>query len=174
MLASLPQVCPVCGEEITVTYHREIIPYFSDILIISAACECGYRFADIIILGEGDPVRWTMKVDDPDALSVRVVRSTSGRLEIPEMGLKVEPGPACLGFVSNVEGVLNRFEGAVEQALSGVETEADREKAIAVREKIAMAKEGRFPFTLILEDPSGNSAIISKKAKKTTPAPNPQ
>lgn len=163
-----PGTCPACGGEIQIVHHRLEIPHFPDLLLVSLACgACGYRHTDTIILGEGDPVRWTVRVDEPRDLSIRVVRSTTGMIKVPELGLAVEPGAACEGFVTNIEGVLSRFEQAVESILANPENEDERTAALQVQEKIAAAREVVFPFTVILEDPAGNSALISDKAKKT-------
>ncbi|KUG20639.1 zn finger containing protein [hydrocarbon metagenome] len=159
--------CPACGREIEIVHHRLNIPHFSDILLVSIVCECGYRHIDTIILGEGEPSRWTMQVAGGGDLATRVVRSTTGTIEIPELEMKVEPGTACEGFVSNVEGVLDRFENAVMSFLSWTEDDSEREHAASIRERIARARAGGMPFTLIVEDPAGNSAIISKKAVRT-------
>ncbi|MDN7024739.1 ZPR1 zinc finger domain-containing protein [Methanoculleus sp. FWC-SCC1] len=160
--------CPGCGEEIELVHHRLEIPHFSDILLVSIGCaRCGYRHIDTIILGEGDPVMWAVPVDAPEDLAIRVVRSTTGTIEIPELGLKVEPGTACEGFVTNIEGVLNRFEQAVANILMNPETEEERTQAEGVLSRILDAKNGSIPFTLILTDPAGNSALISDKAQKT-------
>ncbi len=160
--------CPACGREILIVYERLEIPHFSDVLLIVVACEgCGYRHVDTIILGEGEPVRWTVRVESPEGLSIRVVRSTTGTIEIPELGMKVEPGTACEGFVTNVEGVLKRFEQAVGSYLMGTDDEGERERARAVLDRIAAARNAAMPFTLILEDPAGNSALIGEKAVRT-------
>lgn len=164
MFHSMKHECPGCGKEISSIFERESIPYFSDILIIRASCDCGFRYVDVIVLGESDPVRYTLEVTSESDLSARVVRSTSGIIRIPELGMEVEPGPACNGFISNIEGVLNRFAQAVEIALSGDATDDAREKGRELQDKIDQVKEGKFPVTVIIEDPSGNSAIISKKA----------
>ncbi len=168
MRDSYQGTCPACGEGIEIVHHRLEVPHFSDILLVSIACgECGYRHIDTIILGEGDPVMWVVPVEGPEDLAIRVVRSTNGTIEIPELGLKVEPGTACEGFVTNIEGVLNRFEQAVAGILMNPETEDERKQAESVLRKITDAKEGAVPFTLILTDPSGNSALVSEKARKT-------
>jgi zinc finger protein len=163
-----PGTCPACGGEIQIVHHRLDIPHFPDLLLVTIACDaCGYRHADTIILGEGDPVRWWVRVDEPGDLSIRVVRSTTGTIRIPELGLAVEPGAACEGFVTNIEGVLARFEQAVESILANPENDEERTAALQVQEKIAAAREVAFPFTVILEDPAGNSALVSDKARKT-------
>ncbi|KLK88933.1 ZPR1-related zinc finger protein [Methanoculleus sediminis] len=167
MRESHPGTCPACGGEIRIVHHRLDIPHFPDLLLVSIACEaCGYRHTDTIILGEGDPVRWTVRVEEPGDLAIRVARSTTGKIEIPELGLAVEPGTACEGFVTNIEGILYRFEQAVETILANPESEDERAAAIRMMETIAAAREVAFPFTVILEDPAGNSALASEKAEK--------
>jgi zinc finger protein len=158
--------CPYCEREIQYLYQTENIPYFSEILIVSARCECGYRHADTMVLAGGEPARWEIHVDAPGDLNVRVVRSASARVEIPELGVEIDPGPACEGFVSNVEGVVERIDDVVSGVLTWAEGE-ERENALVLRRRIELAREGSMPFTLTIEDPTGNSAIVSEKAKKS-------
>jgi zinc finger protein len=162
----LPNRCPICENEIEFVYETDEIPYFSQILLVTSNCECGFRYSDVILLNESEPVRWEIHVDEPDDLMVRVVRSSRGVLEIPELGVKVEPGTACEGFITNVEGVLNRVENVLQSVLTWAEGD-ERINACALMEKIEDVKKGEVPITLILEDCTGNSAIISEKAEKT-------
>jgi zinc finger protein len=167
----VPGPCPCCNTEIEYLYKTENIPYFSDILIISAICpECGYRFVDTQLLKHGDPARYTVTVESVDDLSIRVVRSMSASIEIPELGVRIDPGPQCQGFVSNVEGVLDRIEAVVKGAFNWG-NEVEKENAAALLADIAKVKIGTFPVTLILEDPSGNSGIIAEKTVKEAYTP---
>jgi zinc finger protein len=165
--------CPYCEREIQYLYQTENIPYFSEILIVSGRCECGYRHADTMVLGEAEPARWEIQVEGPEDLAARVVRSASAAIRIPEIGVEIDPGPACEGFVSNVEGVLERVEDVLGTVLSWAEGE-ERENALALKERIGLAREGSIPFTLTIEDPTGNSAIISPKAVKSPLPPCPE
>jgi zinc finger protein len=158
--------CPYCEREIQYLYQTENIPYFSEILIVSGRCECGYRHADTMVLSGGEPARWEIQVEGPEELSARVVRSASAAIRIPELGVEIDPGPACEGFVSNVEGVLERIEDVLMGVLVWAEGE-ERENALALRERLGLAREGSVPIVQTIEDPSGNSAIISPKAEKT-------
>ena len=163
---AVPGPCPSCSNEIEYLYQTEDIPYFSELLIVSANCpSCGYRYVDTQILKSAEPARYEFSVSDAEDLAVRVVRSMSGTVKIPELGVQIDPGPACHGFVTNIEGVLDRFENVVEGALLWAE-EGERENAKKLLHLIAKAREGTLPFTLILDDPSGNSAIVSEKAQK--------
>lgn len=168
MQKTIPGPCPSCSHEIEFRYQTENIPYFSDILIISATCPaCGYRYVDTQVLGSGEPSRQKIAVTSADDLAVRIVRSMTASVAIPELGVEIDPGPACTGFVTNIEGVLDR----IEQVVIAAEREGDseqKENARVLLGRIAQSREGNLPFTLILDDPMGNSAIISEKAEKTT------
>lgn len=164
----VPGPCPTCGHEIEYCYQTENIPFFSDILIISASCpECGFRYADTQMLKHEPPARYVFSVEGPEDLSVRVMRSMQASIEIPEMGVRIDPGPKCDGFVSNVEGVLDRFDRVLDSVLIWANDDEERRKAIELKETIVRAKNGEFPFTLIIEDPSGNSTIVSDRATKS-------
>jgi zinc finger protein len=170
----VPGPCPNCNTEIEYIYQTENIPYFSDILIISAICgSCGYKYVDTQLLRSNEPVRYEVAVDCEEDLGIRVVRSMSASLEIPELGVRIDPGPACQGFVSNIEGVLDRVEQIVEGALLWGEDE-ERENARILLERIGEVKCGAIPITLILEDRCGNSAIMADKAQKSVYTPEPE
>jgi len=167
----VPGPCPCCNSEIEYLYKTENIPFFSDILIISAVCPaCGYKFVDTQLLKHGDPSRYTVSVESEQDLAIRVVRSMSASLEIPELGVRIDPGPACEGFISNVEGVLDRIGTVVEGAARNG-TDDEKVSAAALLANIARVKAGQFPVTLILEDPSGNSGLIADKTVKEAYVP---
>jgi zinc finger protein len=162
----VPGPCPVCATEIQYLYQTEDIPYFSELLIISARCpSCGYRLADTGLLKNAEPSRWEVFITSPDDLMIRVIRSMNGIIRIPELGVRIDPGPACEGFVSNVEGVLNRVLSVVENLERWAESEEERDRAQGILIQIAQIREGKLPATLIIDDFTGNSAIISDKAR---------
>jgi zinc finger protein len=169
----VPGPCPTCNTETEYLYTTENIPYFSDILIISAICDsCGYKYVDTQLLRSHEPVRYEVAVDKEEDLGIRVVRSMSASLEIPELGVRIDPGPACQGFVSNIEGVLDRVRQIVEGALLWGDVE-EQKNARGLLVKIEGVKCGAIPITLVLEDRCGNSAIIADKAQKSVYTPEP-
>lgn len=147
------------------TSKTEEIPYFGEILESTLLCsKCGYRHSDTICLEQKEPVRYSLNINK-DNINARVVKSQSATLSIPELGLKVEPGPKSQGYVSNVEGVLNRFESAVATAIEWAEEENITENALKILEKIENLKSGDEVATLVIEDPFGHSLIIHEDAK---------
>ncbi len=156
--------CPVCGavKTLEITNRTDNIPYFGDILETSVTCNnCGYQSSDSISLEHNDPVRFKLKIDS-SKLSSRVAKSQTATISIPDLGLKVEPGPKSQGYVSNVEGILNRFESAILRAikLEGEEIDPDvQENALNLIDDLSRIKMGEMSALLILEDPFGNSVI---------------
>lgn len=130
---------------------------------ITSICECGFRYADTLVMEQRKPVRYELKIKTPADIDARVVRSTSGTVRIPELGIDIEPGPASESFVSNIEGVLDR----VEEILGMVTRWGEKEKTERAQEllsAIEKIKSGECEVTIVIEDPLGNSAIIAKSA----------
>ena len=114
----------------------------------------------MIALEHNDPARYTLKISK-ETLSVRVVRSQSATVTIPELGFKVEPGPKSEGYVTNVEGILTRFEGAIKKALQLFEDEESQKNAKNTLAEIQELIKGNGSATLIIDDPFGQSNIVS-------------
>ena len=72
--------------------------------------------------------------------------------------------------MTNVEGVLDRIAQAIKIAVKDGD-EAEKESARVLLEKIECIKAGGLPVTLIIQDPMGNSVLVSDKAKKTAYVP---
>lgn len=158
--------CPLCQRELVMNWQRDNIPYFGEIMHISARCQCSFRFADTMILSSKEPMRYEMPVETLEDLNARVIRSTSGTIRIPEMGVAIEPGSVSESYITNIEGVLHRVRDVLMTASKWVQE--DEEKFSRSQELLCMLEEvieGKKKITVIVEDPLGNSAIISKKAK---------
>ena len=162
----LPTPCPVCGKKTLVYRAMELdIPNFGKCLESTIICKsCGYKHSDIMMLETHDPMRYQINLESEDDLNARVIRSTSGTITIPEIGAKMEPGPYSEAFITNVEGVLNRFVDILVQLLHTYPSK--RDEILEVLRKIGYIRHGRMKATMILDDPFGNSAILSDKAKK--------
>lgn len=162
--------CPMCGATMEFNWETTELPYFGDALIIAGVCECGFRHSDTMLLSQREPYRHTLVVREIEDLNARVLRSSSGTIHIPEIGVDIEPGYASEAYITNIEGVLVRVKGIVEFATNAARQAQDAERTAKGEEilsKIEMALRGEFSLTVILEDPFGNSAIISEHAVAT-------
>ena len=156
----MKETCPLCGAESEVHVVPYDIPFFGEAMVFTAVCaSCGYRATDVLVLAEEKKTRCEMEISSLEDVNAIVVRSSSGTIEIPELGVNVEPrrGEA---FISTVEGVLQRVENVVK--MLGKE-ETGKQRADTVLKQIAEIKVGKARMTLIIEDPTGNSAIIPNK-----------
>jgi zinc finger protein len=152
------ETCPICGAESELHCVPHVIPVFGEIMIFTATCpSCGYRATDVMVLGEKKATRCEWVVASADDIKAVVIRSSFGTIEIPELGVTVEPkrGEA---FITTVEGVLSRVE-RVAKLLS--RDSGSKQRAEEVLAQIEEIKLGKGRMTLIIADPSGNSAIIS-------------
>ncbi|MBR3112323.1 MAG: ZPR1 zinc finger domain-containing protein [Methanobrevibacter sp.] len=159
--------CPACSVEgLAKSIMKEIeIPHFGKVLETTIQCpKCGFKHSDIIALEQNDPAKYVIKINKNN-LSVRVVRSQSATVSIPEIGVKVEPGPKSEGYVTNVEGILTRFEDAVKKALKLFDDEQSQKNAKNTLKQIEELKKGNGTATLIIMDPFGQSNIVSENVE---------
>lgn len=150
----------------TAVTRVEKIPYFGEIMESVLICErCNYRSTDIICLEQKEPSRYIIEAGE-DTLNARVVKSQSATIRIPELGLKVEPGPRSAGYISNIEGVVERFEAALKTALNLFEDDESKKKASKILEMLHEVREGVRKVTVIIEDPFGQSFVGHPRALK--------
>ena len=175
MKAKTTSSCPICSAEIAFDWETKDIPHFGEAMIIAGVCDgCGFKLSDTILLSQGEPVRYAITIEGAEDLNARVIRSTSGTIRIPELGIDVQPGHASEAYISNLEGVLQRVRDIVLFATRSARSAGAEEnvrRGEFILERIERAMEGEGPLTVILEDPLGNSAIVSEKASSTKLTP---
>ena len=162
-------ICPACGGQgLEYTAEQVDLPYMGSSLETMLRCDrCGYRHTDFILTERREPTRYSYRVTKADDMMVRVVRSASGTIRIPELGILIEPGVASEAFVSNIEGILVRVERVLDQLLRDSDEDEVRQRIEDLQETFGQMREGQAPpVTLVLEDPFGNSAILGEGAER--------
>jgi zinc finger protein len=168
--SKVEQPCPICfsDEGLTMIAHTSEIPYFGEHTQLTILCpSCGWKHTDFIPAEGKKPGAFSLEIEGIEMLSVRIIRSSSCTIKIEELGLEVEPGGATTGYVSNIEGVLNRFQGAVEMMYRQAKTSNEKEtirKCEALLEKINLVKDGNLMVEITLLDPMGHSQILHENA----------
>jgi zinc finger protein len=161
-------VCPACsGRGLEYTTEEVDLPFLGTSLEIMLRCDvCGYRHTDFVLTQHREPTRYRYLVTKEADMSVRVVRSSSCTIRIPELGILIEPGAASEAFISNIEGILVRVERVLSQLGRDADTEEMRQRVRDLEDTLVLMRDGKAPpATLILEDPFGNSAILGEGAK---------
>ncbi|EPY88083.1 zinc finger protein ZPR1 [Camelus ferus] len=146
------------------------IPFFREIIVSSFSCEhCGWNNTEIQSAGriQDQGVRYTLTVRAQEDMNREVVKTDSATTRIPELDFEI---PAF-----SQKGALTTVEGLISRAISGLEqdqpTRRANEEAMAesIDEFIVKLKELKqvaSPFTLIIDDPSGNSFVENPHAPR--------
>jgi len=162
------QQCPLCNENSLILTESETeMPYFGRVYLFSMTCNnCKYHKADVEAVEQKDPVKYEFEISSEEDMKVRVVKSSEALIKLPHLAV-ITPGPASQGYITNIEGVLNRVKYQIESVKETEEGEEDKKKAKNLLKKITRIMWGQENQKLIIEDASGNSAIISDKAIKS-------
>lgn len=156
--------CPQCGRNLELSMQTYDIPFFGAVLQSTFLCSCGYKFVDLYPYEEKEPSRYTLRVTG-DELTSRVVKSSTCTILVPELGVRVDPGPASEGIITNVEGILRRIEQVVKTAIHWGTPDQKKEGKKILR-KMKRIYEDKETVTLILEDPRGFSCIVSDRTQR--------
>ncbi|ORY85615.1 ZPR1 zinc-finger domain-domain-containing protein [Protomyces lactucae-debilis] len=173
---TFPASCPSCARPCDTHMKLVDIPHFKEVVIMSTACDgCGYKSNEVktggAIPNEGRKI--TFQVEDADDLALDILKSESCAMSCPELSLDLHPGTLG-GRFTTIEGLLaqvyDELYGRVYSAGSDSRTSDERTRWEGFLKKLTMAREGKLPFTLILDDPLAASYLQNPYA----PEPNPQ
>jgi len=162
------QPCPACKEKkLTLTEDELEVPFFGKTYLFSMECgACGFRKADVEAAEAKEPVKYSFEISSAKDMNIRVVKSSNATIKFPQLKITIEPGADAEGFVANIEKILNDIYEHVKDIKENEEDSKKRKKAWKLMDRILDIKEGKEKTILVIEDPTGNSAIISEKAEK--------
>ena len=151
--------CPVCGKD---TYQENEIEYdipkLGKFKIICGFCNnCKYKFTSMLPMCGGNPKTIKHEINEKTINDI-VVRSPYCKVVIPELGLELIPGEKCEGFITTIEGILQRFLDTVEFL-----EKDEKGKYDEIKKKIQRIIEGKEKATLILEDEKGLSKVVENE-----------
>jgi len=138
------------------------IPSFREIVIMSFSCgHCGHTDSSLQNAGQiqqkGSKHSFTLY--HPDDMERNVIKDVHGIFRIEELDIEM---PAGVGQVTNLEGLLSKTLKDLEsgqKARKASEPEVYEKIDALVQRLIAMMIGRGMPFTVTLDDPSGNSWI---------------
>ncbi|PVU96673.1 hypothetical protein BB559_002295 [Furculomyces boomerangus] len=163
-VTEIESVCMQCYKNGTTRIMLTKIPHFKDIIVMAFECpHCNYRNNEVqsgeSIAEKGQ--KWFCTIKDQKDLARQIVRHGSAKIEIPEIQLELpHTGSTKL---TTIEGLLS---GIIEDLKQDQETrkEIANESYVAIEKiltKLESYSQAAVPFTLIIDDPSGNSYIES-------------
>ncbi|CAL8462641.1 g2174 [Coccomyxa elongata] len=163
----------------TTTMVLTKIPHFREVVVCSFECEhCGNRNNELQFAGTyGETgVRYTLSLPagDMEARSRQVVKADSAAATVPELEFEI-PAGTQRGTITTVEGLLREASDAL-RALQPQRALHDPDTAAAVAaflDKLDACVEGTTAFTLVLDDPAGNSYIESSAGADVAASKDP-
>ncbi|KAK0131606.1 Zinc finger protein ZPR1 [Merluccius polli] len=164
----MESMCMNCHENGTTRLLLSRIPFFREVILSSFHCDhCHWSDTEVQSAGriQDQGVRYSVRVASRRDLDREVVRSDSAAVRIPELDFEV-PAFTQKGSLSTVEGLLDRAVAALEQD-QAARRDACPDVAARIEQFVARLrrlKAAQDPFTLVVEDVSGNSFVENPAA----------
>jgi len=157
--------CPMCHKDtLTLMESRRDVPFFGVVFLFSMTCStCHYHKADVEAEETKTPVKIEFTIEKEEDMKIRFIKSSQALVKLPHI-VTIDPGEASNGYITNIEGLLNRVKKQIEFARDDAEDPATRKKAKNMLKKLQNVMWGQDTLKVIVEDPSGNSAIITERA----------
>lgn len=150
------------------------IPFYKEVILMSFECEhCGLKNNEMQSGAETKSrgSRYTLRVQNVKDLNRRVVKSDYSSVKIVELDFEI-PAQSQRGEITTVEGILERSINGLEQdqVVRRIQHPEAAAQIDAFCDSLRVLKHGEKPFTIVVEDISGNCFIENPKA----PAPDHQ
>ncbi|KAI9882695.1 MAG: hypothetical protein M1823_005555 [Watsoniomyces obsoletus] len=162
LVEEIESLCMNCQENGTTRILLARIPYFREIILMSFSCpHCNFQNAEIQSAGQIQErgCRYTFALSESSDLQRQVVKSDTCVVKFKELDVEI---PAGRGQLTNVEGLLSALveDLALQQPTrETLDPEAHAKIENIVENGRKMLAGEKFPFSLILDDPAGNSWI---------------
>jgi len=167
-------LCMECGSTGKTMMMLHKIPFFRELIIASFKCDtCHAKNNEVTFGGEiqikGSKIE--LKVVEESDLNRQLIKSDSASVFIPELDFEIPPGTQK-GEISTLEGILR--QAATNLSLFQTERmqqqpEVGIKVAMVIMQLTRYAAGEILPFTLILDDCSGNSYIENPRAPAIDP-----
>eukprot|EP01156_Anaeramoeba_ignava_P002104 Anaeramoba_ignava/a217563_49.p1 GENE.a217563_49~~a217563_49.p1 ORF type:complete len:215 (+),score=78.98 a217563_49:29-673(+) len=169
----MESLCMNCMKQGKTRILLTSIPYFREIVIFSFNCEhCGFVSNEVQFAGkyEEKGCKITLNVNDVKDLNRQIIKSDFASIKIPELDFEI-PEQTQKGSINTIQGVLKLAYLGLKQYYKQNELSSPdvAEKIRLFAEKLKSCSDGKQPFTLILDDISGNSYIENLNAPKEDP-----
>lgn len=167
----IESLCMNCHEQGLTKLMLTKIPFFRDVILMSFECpHCGWKNNEIQPGGQIQEkgVRYAVEIKTPEDMNRHVVKADYATVKIPELDFEI-PAASQKGVFTTVEGLLSRAVEGLEQD-QPLRRIQHPELASQIDDFIQKLSSLAPPFTLILDDPAGNSFVENTLAPAVDPA----
>ncbi|XP_042871383.1 zinc finger protein ZPR1-like [Penaeus japonicus] len=168
----IESLCLRCQEMGTTRLLMTRIPHFREVILTSFDCShcghhnTGFQPGRVQELG----VRYELAIKEQRDLSRQIVKSDHAIFSIPEVELEI-PGDGEKGEVTTVEGIIRRtIEGLNQDQSARRLINAEVAEQIEIfMDKLTSLLSLEEPFTIVVDDTTGNSFVENPFAPKPDP-----
>ncbi|GLA05292.1 nucleolar zinc-finger protein [Aspergillus niger] len=167
-LMQVESLCMNCHENGTTRLLLLRVPFFRDLILESFECpHCFFKNNSIKSAGQIQELgcKYTLEVENAEDLQRQVVRSDVAVFKIESLGIEMPKE----GQLTTVEGLVQRIHESLssEQPLRKVQAPEVHDALVPLIQKLEDYLNGTgFPFTISLDDYTGNSWIAPNTADK--------
>ena len=173
-ITSIESMCMNCQKNGTTQMLLTVIPFFKEVVLMSFECpHCGYRNTEIQPGGaiQDRGCCQTLTVQTAKDMNRQVVVSECATIRVEE--LELEMPPSGNGRLTTIEGLLQKALEDLRETMEHGSVKEDEKKLALLQAfipRLALYTVGHsFPFTLSVDDPSGNSCIENPYLPKNDP-----
>lgn len=170
-----PGMCWSCQRQAETRMAITEIPYFKEIVLMVTDCAfCGCKDTEVKPGGaiSEKARKITLKVQGPDDFKRDVMKADTAGVTIPEIDLELVPGTLG-GKYTTLEGLMDTIKEQlvkINPFAVGDSAESDTKCTfLKFVDKFTELQNQHTPFTLILDDPLGNSYIENLRAPDVDP-----
>nr|SVE76406.1 EOG090X06TU [Daphnia longispina] len=173
-ITEISSLCFNCGEDGMTRLLLTKIPFYKEIILMSFECEhCGFKNNEVQsgdkIQEKGALIR--VSITSTRDLNRQVIKSDYATVKIPEIEFEIPP-QSKRGEITTIEGILSRCIAGLEQdqpVRKALDSDS-AEKIEAFIQVLTDTKKCEKPFTIVIDDPSGNSFVENLNAPLVDPA----
>ncbi|KAF9140995.1 nucleolar zinc-finger protein [Linnemannia schmuckeri] len=165
-VTEIESLCMNCHENGTTRLLLTRVPHFREVILMAFDCpHCGHRSNELQqanAIAVGGAI-YTCQVSNKADLNRQLVKTDTATVKIPEIDFEI---PAQRGHLTTIEGLLSTVVDDLESD-QPVRKHMDEALYLQIKhiiEKLQDCIDGKTPFTVILDDPAGNSYIESLDA----------
>jgi zinc finger protein len=160
------QLCPICGtKSLELNEEEKNIDKVGKVFLFSMKCDsCGYSKKDLEFEKESKGCKITFTTSKEKDFKIEVIKSSSAIVKLPQLRMKLETGPDSNGGICKIKDIIEDFKKLLNEEKESDDPK-ERKHAKNLSKKLWKAELGDVPLKIIIEDPSGNSAILSDKAE---------
>ncbi|KAF9328810.1 hypothetical protein BGZ91_000821 [Linnemannia elongata] len=165
-VTEIESLCMNCHENGTTRLLLTRVPHFREVILMAFDCpHCGHRSNELQqanAIAVGGAI-YTCQISNKADLNRQLVKTDTATVKIPEIDFEI---PAQRGQLTTIEGLLTNVIDDLESD-QPVRKHMDEALYLQIKhiiEKLQDCVDGKTPFTVILDDPAGNSYIESLDA----------